>query len=79
MFEKSKHIHKINITSFREDGVMQIISGAIGREKVYYEAPPRENLDLEMDAFIAWYNNTPPCFTHKSSYNPPMVCHYSSS
>ena len=59
MFEKSKHIHKINITSFREDGVMQIISGAIGREKVYYEAPPRENLDLEMDTFIAWYNNTP--------------------
>ena len=59
MFEKSKHLHKINIASFRGDGVMQIVSGAIGREKVYYEAPPRESLELEMDAFIAWYNNTP--------------------
>jgi len=71
MFEKSKHLHKINIASFREDGVMQIISGAIGREKVYYEAPPRESLELEMHAFIAC-----PCLAHKSSHNPPMVCHH---
>jgi Fic family protein len=59
MFEKSNHLHKMNIATFRGDGVMQIVSGAIGREKVYYEAPPREKLDAEMDAFIAWYNNTP--------------------
>ena len=59
MFEKSNHLHKINIASFRGDGVMQIVSGSIGGEKVYYEAPPRERLDAEMDAFIAWYNNTP--------------------
>ena len=57
MFEKSNHLHKINIASFRGEGVMQIVSGAIGREKVYYEAPPREKLETEMDAFIAWYNN----------------------
>ena len=59
MFEKSNHLHKINIASFRGEGVMQIVSGAIGREKVYYEAPPRERLEAEMDAFIVWYNNTP--------------------
>jgi Fic family protein len=59
MFEKSNHLHKINIATFRGDGVMQIVSGAIGREKVYYEAPPRDRLESDMDAFIAWYNNTP--------------------
>jgi len=58
-FEKSNHLHKMNIASFRGDGVMQVVSGAIDKEKVYYEAPPRESLELEMDTFIAWYNNTP--------------------
>jgi Fic family protein len=59
MFEKSNHLYAINIATFRGDGVMQIVSGAIGREKVYYEAPPREGLEAEMDTFIAWYNSTP--------------------
>lgn len=59
MFEKSNHLREMNIATFRGDGVMQIVSGAIGREKVYYEAPPRERLEAEMGAFIAWYNNTP--------------------
>ena len=38
MFEKSSHYKKINIASFRDKGTMQIVSGAIGKEKVYYEA-----------------------------------------
>jgi len=59
MFEKSNYLHKMNIASFRGDGVMQIVSGAIGREKVYYKAPPKEKLEAEMDAFITWYNSTP--------------------
>ncbi|CAA6810758.1 MAG: Fic family protein [uncultured Sulfurovum sp.] len=59
MFEKSNHLHKINIASFRDEGLMQVVSGAIGREKIYYEAPPRDGLELEMDAFITWYNHTP--------------------
>ena len=59
MFEKSSNFKKINIASFRDEGTMQVVSGAIGREKVYYEAPPHERLAQEMDVFIAWYNNTP--------------------
>jgi len=59
MFEKSNSLQKINIASFRGEGLMQIVSGAIGREKVYYESPPREKLETEMNAFISWYNNTP--------------------
>jgi Fic family protein len=59
MFENSNSLHKIDIATFRGEGVMQIVSGAIGREKVYYEAPPKERLEAEMDAFIVWYNTTP--------------------
>jgi len=59
MFEKSNHLYAMNIATFRGEGVMQIVSGAIGREKVYYEAPPRKRLEAEMDAFMAWYNSTP--------------------
>ena len=59
MFEKSSSFMQINIACFRSEGVMQVVSGAIGREKVYYEAPPRDRLELEMDAFVTWYNDTP--------------------
>ncbi len=59
MFEKSTHLYTMNIAFFRGDGVMQVVSGAIGKEKVYYEAPPREQLEQEMQNFIAWYNDTP--------------------
>jgi Fic family protein len=37
---------------------MQIVSGAIGREKVHYEAPPSSRVPQEMEQFIAWFNQT---------------------
>jgi Fic family protein len=36
---------------------MQVISGAVGREVVHYEAPPSEKVPAEMKAFIEWYNS----------------------
>ncbi|MEA1893563.1 MAG: Fic family protein [Campylobacterota bacterium] len=60
MFEKGySNLHKINIASFRSDGDMQIVSGDYGKENIYYEAPPRDILENEMQQFIYWYNNTP--------------------
>ena len=60
MLEKGySNFNKINIASFRDEGEMQIVSGAIGKEKVYYEAPPRDELEAQMDTFINWYNDTP--------------------
>jgi len=60
MFEKGyNNFSKINIASFRDEGEMQIISTNANADKVYYEAPPRDILDNEMDNFINWYNNTP--------------------
>ena len=35
---------------------MQIVSGAIGREIVHFEAPPSNTVSSEMNKFIAWFN-----------------------
>lgn len=37
---------------------MQIVSGAQGREKVHYVAPPSDRLPVEMEAFVTWFNGT---------------------
>src|SRR3989339_1189212 len=48
----------IKAGTWRDDakGPMQVVSGAMGRERVHYEAPPAERLDAELDAFLAWVN-----------------------
>lgn len=37
---------------------MQIISGAMGREIIHYEAPPSNRVPAEMEQFISWFNST---------------------
>jgi Fic family protein len=37
---------------------MQIVSGAIGREVVHFEAPPSNIVSSEMNNFIKWFNNS---------------------
>lgn len=51
-------LHKIKIGSYRDDsqGAMQIVSGAIGKEKVHFEAPAAEALDTEMTKLIDYIN-----------------------
>ena len=48
---------KIRVGNWRDDssGPMQVVSGAIGREKVHYEAPPAERLPQEMAKFLRWF------------------------
>ena len=50
---------RITVGKWRTDskGPMQVVSGAIGREKVHYQAPPAPVLKKEMAAFIKWVNN----------------------
>jgi Fic family protein len=50
----------IKVGTWRDDakGPMQVVSGAMGREHVHYEAPPTERLDAEMAAFLEWANQT---------------------
>ena len=44
----------------RVDSPMQIVGGAIGKEKVFYEAPPGEQVPALMAEFVEWYNRTGP-------------------
>ncbi len=41
-------------------GPMQIISGAMGKERVHFEAPPSSRVPKEMKDFMGWFNNTAP-------------------
>ena len=54
-------LHEIKIGAWRDDarGPMQVVSGPIGREKVHYQAPPAGQIEAEMQAFIAWFNELP--------------------
>lgn len=37
---------------------MQVISGAMGKQKVHYEAPPSSQVKADMKRFIEWYNES---------------------
>lgn len=43
-----------------DEDPMQVVSGHAGRWKVHFEAPPAEAVPAEMEAFIAWFNETAP-------------------
>lgn len=48
-------MYKIEVAQWRS-GDMQVVSGAMGKEKVHYEAPKAELLEKEMKQFISWFN-----------------------
>lgn len=50
-------MHKIRVGAWRDDrtGPMEIVSGAIGKEKVHYQAPPAKRLPHEMAKFLDWF------------------------
>jgi Fic family protein len=50
-----------DIGRYRHDGdPMQIISGAIGKPRIHFEAPPAKRVPAEMKRFVAWFNRTGP-------------------
>ncbi len=48
--------YKIEVGQYRT-GNMQVVSGAMGKEKVHYEAIKPELVEKEMDDFLDWFNN----------------------
>ena len=52
-------MYKITVGDWRDDkgGSMQVVSGAMGKEKVHYTAPEAPLLEKEMDQFIDWFNS----------------------
>ena len=52
-------IYKIIVGSWRQnkiDDPMQVVSGAMGKEKVHFQAPDSEKVDEEMNQLIRWFN-----------------------
>lgn len=47
---------RIEVAKYRS-GAMQVVSGAIGMEKVHYEAPDAERVGMEMEKFLSWLNS----------------------
>jgi Fic family protein len=48
--------YEIEVARYRT-GEMQVVSGAMGKEKVHYEAVKPELVRTEMDKFLEWFNN----------------------
>lgn len=49
-------MYKIDTACYR-NGEMQVVSGAMGKEKVHYQAPPPGQVKNEMNTFLYWFNN----------------------
>ena len=51
-------MHKVKTGAWRDDaqGPMEVVSGPVGRQRVHYQAPPAQQLDAEMQAFLDWFN-----------------------
>lgn len=52
-------MYKITVADWRKDttGPMQVVSGAMGKEKVHFEAPNSNLVEREMTRFLDWFNN----------------------
>ncbi|MEO8821934.1 MAG: Fic family protein [Ginsengibacter sp.] len=51
-------MHNIIVAGWRSDttGPMQVASGAMGKEKVHFQAPDSSLVDKEMKLFLDWFN-----------------------
>ena len=59
LFIEPDPLTEINIGKLRGDQPMQVVSGRIDRPTVHFEAPPRAQLDKELDRFLDWFNQPP--------------------
>ncbi len=52
-------MYKITVADWRKDttGPMQVVSGAMGKEKVHFQAPDSDLVENEMFLFLDWFNN----------------------
>jgi Fic family protein len=49
-------MYRIEVARYRS-GEMQVVSGAMGKERVHYEAPKAADVEAEMATFLAWFAN----------------------
>lgn len=51
-------LHQVAGGELRGDAPMQIVSGPIHKPKVHYQAPERDQVETELDAFMHWFNQS---------------------
>ena len=51
-------LSKIDIAKFRSHSDMEVVSGAIGHEKVHYKAVPLKKLDVDIENFLRYCNES---------------------
>ncbi|OGC05279.1 cell filamentation protein Fic [Candidatus Falkowbacteria bacterium RIFCSPLOWO2_12_FULL_45_13] len=52
-------LRKIRTGNWRgSEHAMQVVSGAFGREKIHYEAPPGNRIEKEMKQFLSWWEKS---------------------
>ncbi len=53
-------MHKITVGAWRNDshGPMRVVSSAVGRERVHFEAPEASRLNGEMKDFLSWFSQS---------------------
>ncbi|MEE8058607.1 MAG: Fic family protein [Pseudomonadales bacterium] len=56
LFTAESILHPVTTGCYRNSS-MQVVSGAIGREKIHYEAPPPNRLESEMREFLDWFES----------------------
>jgi Fic family protein len=51
-------LNQIRVGRWRDDaqGPMQVVSGPMHRQRVHFEAPAADCLDVEMEGFLSWFN-----------------------
>ena len=62
-------------TLLRSDEPMQVVSGRIDKPTVHFEAPPRDGLEAQVDAFLTWFESS----AHTSTLDPLLraaVAHF---
>jgi Fic family protein len=52
-------MNKIIVAAWKKDttGPMQVVSGAMGKEKVHFQAPDSDLIEKEMAVFLNWFNS----------------------
>ncbi len=51
-------LFKITVAGWRKDttGPMQVVSGAVGKEIIHFQAPDADSIETEMNRFLKWFN-----------------------
>ena len=59
LFEEKERDSKLSIGAWRkeEGGEMQVVSGAMGKERIHFQAPDWSKIDFEINLFLDWINN----------------------